>query len=353
MWAGMAHLFFGNALIGIGEGALLARFFSVPKGKAFGLMIPANYFSAWIGVLFVGSLVQRVFPIDLNNGWLWFWVMVAVTYCLTLLLEWPFVAWCFRGTPHWLGSSIRANFLVQSASYIVIFGWYWMASGTSLYTQMHIVAPSELSLPNSVIVYYISAADGDVYQRPLSHGNPSKVFDLHSANGSDRLFMRPSAAGAHSWDLVARLYSQNYQDPRFVVIETNMTVDAAPNHRGATADPIDYENGSYNIGEAPRLDAVKEPNWEFRSGFWAMEGFSASNEATGKRVQFSYETPFKAWAVRNAVQVTPDQALFQLGDDQICAFDPASRRVALLWRGRGPAAVIPLSNASQPAILHE
>ncbi len=54
----------------------------------------------------------------------------------------------------------------------------------------------------------------------------------------------------------------------------------------------------------------------------------------------AYETPFGAWPVRNAVHLPSDKVLFQLGDDQICGFDPVNRRVALLWRGRGAVPVI-------------
>ena len=61
---------------------------------------------------------------------------------------------------------------------------------------------------------------------------------------------------------------------------------------------------------------------------------------TSESVRFSYETPFGAWTVRNAVHLPYDKVLFQLGDDQICAFDPVRRRVGLLWRGRGPVPVI-------------
>ena len=68
MWAGMLHLVFGNALIGLGEGLLLAWLCSVPKGKSVLVMILANYASAWIGALFISGVV-RTLPMDLNNGW--------------------------------------------------------------------------------------------------------------------------------------------------------------------------------------------------------------------------------------------------------------------------------------------
>ena len=200
MWAGMLHLVIGNALIGLGEGVLLARLFSVPKAKSVSVMILANYVSAWVGGLFIRSAIVELLPMDLNNAWRWFWIMVVLTYCITLILEWPFIAWFFRGTQGWLGRSLRASVVVQSASYLVLFGWYWMASGTSLYTKMNIVAPVELSLPESVLVYFIAPADGNVYKRQLAGGGEEKVFDLHSTDNNDRLFVRPSPADAKRWD---------------------------------------------------------------------------------------------------------------------------------------------------------
>ena len=102
LWAGALHLVFGNALIGVGEGLLLAWLFSVPKRKSVLVMIPASYASAWFGGFFIRGAIVHALPMDLNNGWRWFWAMVVVTYVMTLIIEWPFVAWCLRGTQDWL-----------------------------------------------------------------------------------------------------------------------------------------------------------------------------------------------------------------------------------------------------------
>ena len=93
MWASMFHLAIGNLFIGLGEGMLLAFLFSLPKGKSVPVMILANHVSTWIGGLFLRAAIVRALPLDLNNGWKWFWVMVILTYGITLLLEWPFLAW--------------------------------------------------------------------------------------------------------------------------------------------------------------------------------------------------------------------------------------------------------------------
>ena len=347
MWAGIVHLFIGNVLIGIGEGSLLTWLFAVPKAKTIGAMVLANYVSAWLGGLFIRSAIVKALPMDLTNGWMWFWIMVGATYFITLLIEWPFIAWCFRGTQHWLGRSLRASLVVQSASYVLLFGWYWMSSGTSLYTQMHIVAPAELSLPGSVVVYFIAPGDGDVYRRPLTGGSEQKICVLHSAADNDRLFVRPSASDTGRWDLVARLETRDRRDPRFVDVLTNMLVEAAPDlHTSRSDDPA--AGTWFNFGEVPTLSIATNNPWKFWAGFWAMEGLRASHKPTEERVQFSYETPFGAWMVRNAVHLPSDKVLFQLGHDQVCAFDPASKKVALLWHGRGPVPLIEKANVPPP-----
>jgi len=352
IWAGMLHLVVGNALIGLGEGFLLAWLFSLPKGKSVSAMILANYVSAWLGGLFIRGAIVHAIPMDLTNGWRWFWVMVAVTYCMTLILEWPFIAWCFRGTQDWLKRSLWGSLVVQSASYVLLFGWYWMASGTSLYTKMNIVAPAALSLPESVLVYFIAPADGNVYSRQLAGGGEQKVYDLRSTNDNDRLFVRPSTPDTNRWDLVARLDTKDRHDPRFVEVLTNLLVEAAPDWRSTHTEPPQYEGTGFSFGEVQGLGSATNSQWKFWAGFWPIEGLRASNKTTSESVRFSYETPFGAWTVRNAVHLPSDRVLFQLGDDQICAFDPVSRRVALLWHGRGPVPVIGKANVEQDGAVN-
>jgi hypothetical protein len=340
MWAGMIHLVFGNALIGLGEGLLLAWLFSVPKWKCVLVMILANYGSAWFGGLFIRGAILHVLPMDLTNGWRWFWVMVVVTYIMTLLLEWPFIAWYFRGKPDWLRRSLRGSLVAQSASYVLLFGWYWVASGTSLYTKMNIVVPADLSLPESVLVYFINPEDGDIYKRQLTGGAEEKIYELHSTDNNDRLFVRPNPSDTNRWDLVARLEAKGTRDPHFVNVLTNLLVEAAPDWRSTHTKPAKYEGTWFNFGQVQSMGSATNSQWEFRTGFWAMEGLWAFNNATSNLVHFSYETPFGAWMVRNAVHLVSDKVVFQLGDNQICVFDPELRRIALLWHGRGPVSVI-------------
>lgn len=340
VWAGMLHLVFGNALIGLGEGILLSRLFSVPKRQGVLVMVLANYTSAWLGGLFIRGRIVQALPLDLNNGWKWFWIMVGVTWCLTVILEWPFVARCFRGREHWFRPTVRASLILQSASYVLMFSWYWLASGTSLYTRMTIVNAADLSLPESVLVYFIAPEDGNVYSRHLTKGGQEKIYELRSTNKNDRLFVRPSKAATNRWDLMGRLDSDDRREPHLVEVLTNLLVDAAPDWVSTRTDPPQYRGTWFNVGEAQRLGSATNSDWQVRTGFWAAEGLRAFNKTTSGSVRFAYETPFGAWTVRNAVHLPSDKVLFQLGHYQICLFDPPSRQVALLWHGRGPVPVI-------------
>ncbi|HXC98524.1 MAG TPA: hypothetical protein VN048_04220 [Verrucomicrobiae bacterium] len=342
MWAGLFHLAIGNALIGLFEAALLVKFFSLRKGRTLWLLIAANYFSAWIGGWLVCGPLVRMLKLDLNNAWLWFWILVVVTYLMTLVLEWPFVALSFRGSKDWFKRSLKGNLLVQSASYLLIFGWYWMAGNASLYTQTHLVSPEDISLPKSVLVYFISDQTGDVYVRNLSPRETHKVFDLKSTNEDDRLFVRQEEGTTNCWDLEARIGEVGSRDPKLVMLKGCFA------HQAILDEHVRYsseEPGTwFNFGMVPKLgDAGTNPP-EFYTGFWAAEGLHSSYGQKEPIVHLAFETPFVQWTVRNATQLPTDEVIFQLGEDQICIFDPASKKVALLEHGRGPVVALAEKN---------
>ncbi|MEN6451800.1 MAG: hypothetical protein ABFC96_15020 [Thermoguttaceae bacterium] len=341
MWAGMLHLVFGNFFIGVGEGLLLALLFRRPKLACMGVMILANYFSAWVGMLFIEAVSQRLqADLDLYNTWQWIWRLVAVTYVFTLLLEWPFVALCFRKSERWFRKSVWASLIVQSASYLVLFGWYWSASGTTLYTEMAIVQPSQLSLPDGVTLYYIADSDGDVYAWSAGQPESKRISELGSCGQNDRLFAEESTKERGRWDLVARLQTADPKEADYKVLLRGLTATAATEtiHRYRTDERAVATWG--NLGDVPRLGAGAKSDWTFDTGFYSVEGLCGKNAKDGRRLRFSLETPFVQWSVRNAVQLPGDFVVFQLGNNQICILDPNTRRVALLAKGRGPVPML-------------
>jgi hypothetical protein len=340
MWAGMLHLFIGNALIGIGEGLALAWLFDLGRRRCIFYMIPANYFSAWAGGLFLTTAITHSLPFDLYGAWRWLWVMVGVTYLMTLILEWPFVFICVRREPERFKKSLWGNLFVQSLSYLLIFGWYGLASNTSLYTSMNVVRPAEISVPDRGIMLFISGTNGDVYSLDLNTRRVEKSFSLHSTNRNDRLLIRPSVYNTNNWDILARLEGSSRMEPKLVVVCSNLTATAAQSWRDEVSP--DRTTGTWrNFGHALLIGTAKKSDWNFWTGFWPVEGLHGNNSKTGETIQSSLETPFVAWAARNATHLPGDYVIFQLGDDQICLLEAATKKITLLTNGRGPVVVIP------------
>ncbi|MCF7957113.1 MAG: hypothetical protein K9M57_01555 [Phycisphaerae bacterium] len=340
IWTGMFHLFVGNLIIGIVEGGILAKKFGLSKRKCTTLMILANYFSAWLGSLFIVNSISHALPMDLNNIWPLLWFMAAVTYLVTLVLEFPFVAFAFRGDKTWFRKSIRGSLLIQTISYGVLFGWYWLVSGTSLITKTDIVPLSSMSLPEKVMVYFISVDDGDLYAGSMQDTKWQNTFDLNSSNKNDRLLVKPSSYDPGSWDLIARLEADKFREPKIITVEEQFALITAPSWRGTNPDSPQYRGTWYNYGKVPKLGDAESSPWEFRSGFWGIEGLYGEESNSNKQVSFSLETPFISWPVRNAIHLPTDKILLQLGNDQICIYDPVKNQIALLTHGRGAIAVI-------------
>ncbi len=338
MWAALFHLAVGNAIIGVVEGVVIAKFFHLNMIKSIGLLMLANYASAWIGGFILHKGITDHLPLSLNNIRIWLAVMVFAAYTFTIVLELPFIALCFRGTSGWLHDSIKASFLAQTLTYLLLIVWYWMASGTSLLTSMHIVPLSDMRPPDQVLMYYISVKDGDVYLRHLSMQDDRKIFGLNSSDRNDRLFARPSQNAQQS-DIVARLETGNHSNPLFTVVQSSLPVLAATEYR-STLTPPAYEGTWFNFGRVPLLDASESDSWEIWTGFWPVEGMEGTDKKTGKKFHFSLETPFAAWPVRNAVKLPDDKVLFQLGNDQICLLDIETNKIALVSKGRGPVPII-------------
>ncbi len=340
MWAGMLHLVFGNLIIGLVEGILLAKVFDLSKRKCIGLLILANYLSAWLGGFLIGNAIAKALPMGLYSAWPLFWFMVLITYVLTLLLEFPFVTLAFRGDSAWRRKAICGSLLIQSVSYVILFGWYWLASGTSLFTKTEIVELSSISLPEKILVYFISVDDGDVYKGFLRETKWNRVYDLNASRKNDRLFVIPSTTDANSWDLMARLETDEHRNPQIITVEKQFAEVAAPSWRTMNTNPPQYEGTWSNFGQVPKLGDAQSSSWEFWSGFWPIEGLHGTETNSGTQASFSLETPFVVWSVRNTTHLPTDKVLLQLGYDQICVYDPASKQIALLAHGKGPIAVV-------------
>ena len=335
MWAGMLHLVFGNLLLGAAEGVLLAIVFKRPKAYCVLVMIAANYASAWLAGLPLANWAEASDKLDLYTARAFVWKMAAFAFAATLLVEWPFVALCLRKAPGWLSKSLIGNLAIHVCSYGVLALWYLGVSHISLITQLNPVPPSTITPDQPIRVAFIDAAAGHVYAIDLPGGSQQKLRDVASTNGQDRLVLQSNPEG--SWDLNVRFDTSAMPDADIPLVNllpgySRIGVVKANQDR-------DQRKTWFNFGYLDRLPNVQTNEWRYQVGFWAAGGIAAERIATEKYEHFAFETPFGSWPIRNATQISENQVVFQLGDDQICILDRARKQIARVANGRGPVVV--------------
>jgi hypothetical protein len=186
------------------------------------------------------------------------------------------------------------------------------------------------------LFYYISSDDGDVYEKTSASADSRKVFDLNSTNRQDRLYMRASLLQTNKWDVMARMDEGYQRDPKHVPVQESLVLEAVPRWDDRF-DPSAFGKGSYSW-MVPRLGIAEKSSWHFDGDEWSR--FEGRLSGTDITAGFSFDTPLVRWGVRNCTHLPGDNVLLQLGDDQVCVFDPTSNRLALVARGRGPVAVL-------------
>jgi len=350
MWASMLHLVFGNAIIGLFEGMLLARIFKCSAWRSVLALIPANYASAWVGMLLFSGVfkplpdITKIPDITIENIRFWFCSFVVFSFLVTLVIEYPFFWYVMRFQERRLVRAAKATALVNAISYVFLFGWYWMASGTSMMTQVQVVSPGSLTPRDEYALFFISTDGSQILQTDLDGQHRSVLCAVVAPHRDDRLFARQNPETGY--DLFVHLDSKDRDKVREDLIAANFSDLAPVDWRISQGHSEKTEGTWFNLGPAPSL--ASKSDWEFSTGFWPVEGITAENKKEEESLGFSLETPFAAWIIRNATQLEGDIVVFQLGENQICKLDPASKRIALIARGKGPI-VAKLKNPPTPA----
>ena len=334
MWATIVHLLFGNFFIGIGEGLLLAIIYRRKVLPCLVVLVAANYFSAWVGAIFLDNI--RPSGVDIYSASRWLWTMVWVTYAMTLVLEWPFVAYCLRKTDHWLRNSLWGSLIVQTASYVLLFGWYASASHTSLLTDVALVPASKMHVGGRFRLCYIAPQGGDVYAMDLGGGEPRKIATVPSQEPIDSLSLQESVKSPHRWDLI---WSGQYDGglPRPQTVLADFATQAAVPRPGSTLSLDVRWDG---LGPEVCLGTPAGSDWSFSAGAWASGGLIGHNTKEHRDLRLAVDTPFVHYLVRHVTHLPGDLIVFQLGEDQICMLDVNRREVALLARGHGPVVAV-------------
>jgi len=306
VWGSAIHLLVGNAVIGACEGWLLWRYLGQAAPRRLSPLIAGNYLSAWIGTWVMPFLFEQL-ATDIYAVGRAMAALVVISFLLTLLVEWPFVYKVIPKGQHLLRQSLRGNLVIQTASYVLLFGGYFALSGTSLLTRFDRVPPGRLELPAGVQVFYVSEGDGFVYGFTAGDRVDERISDLRSTNDWDYLGLRDSATDTNAWDLV--LVSDRKQEDAPIVLHSVATEDRI------SAVSVSFMNAYHGWAHWPDI------------GMWARRG--------NERVRLALGTPFGGWSPLRVVHLPGDLAVLQLGNSQVCLVDITTRRISLLRRGYG------------------
>jgi hypothetical protein len=330
MMAKVMHITYGNVVIALLEGLLLWKLSKYPFWKCFGLMLLANFFSTIIGVMLFEE-IELTLPLGWNNVRGLFWLLVFLAYLLTLASEFPFIWFAFRGTPLRFKRTIRASFIIQSVSYLLLIGWYGLATPP----PVKVVDPSTMVLPKEVTLYFIATADGDVYSGPLHERKWKRIFDLNEEWNTD-LFSRKSPHMSRSWDLMVstnRWQEESSKHLASIVVEERFATGDMPARKSYGIIPaLGGTNTSWEIWH--RIGRLRGYNKKISRGFW-----------------FSMETPFCSWDISDAILLPGDKILLRLyirkvrAQGHICIYDPDTDQLAVIARGRSPLAVLKKENS--------
>jgi hypothetical protein len=332
MWASFLHLTVGNLFIGLLEAAIVRWCFGVRAGaRMITSIILGNYVSCIAGYLLIFAFSERLvawiggaFPV--YSIWRIMIVLAAASFVVTILIEWPFFWFGMSRRPVSMRRSLNVTLLANAASYLILLGWYWLASATPMQWGVKLVRANELSPIPDARVFYISPDGNDVMQMRLDGSPPVRLCPLQVPDPYGSLGFTETAK-SHSWEL-------QIQHDSYDLI--HKIAEIGPGRAASRPSDSDW---CFRIGYD--FDDLQEPSvrkWKVWIGNWPALGIRAENDQTGFPIM-AVEMPWLGWLSCNATILPNDQLVFQLGE-QIMRVDLLRKVAAAVAAGHGPVVVL-------------
>jgi hypothetical protein len=340
MWTALIHLCAGNALIGYLEGRLLSKWFQTHRYLSIVILILANYVSAWVGVVWAIGRLARIPKITIENAYLWLCIFAALSFIVTVFVEYPFFWFLLRKQQQSFRKALKATLMIHGISYILLLSWYKLNSPTSLLTELDVVSVDRLQPQEEYVLYFITPDGTQVVRSSLDGKRQDTIKTLKATDEDNKLCIREQ--NKNTFDLVAR--SQNYRVKMKDGLEVVLSdfVSRIPNYKrpehfsnfeqDRKVDCIEYYHET-----VPKL--TENTNWEYLTSVWAAGGIMGHNKTENRHFHFALETPLVSWHVRNATHLSGDFVVLQLGDDHIYILQPQEKKIALIVQGRSPIVV--------------
>jgi hypothetical protein len=303
-------------------------------------MIAANYLSAWAGYVFVVGvrelgIVQAQLPSDpqhalsvlsdtLNTAFL---IVVAVTLGMSVVLEWPFVAFAVKPRPRRALVALGISLVLQTVSYAVIAPLYRTAAKVNLLDEVSIDAAVVAETANDSWVYHISA-DGTTLDRIRINGSDcGTVATLPVVKGKHR-WLRPVAAEGDETIALAYRTSAN---------EDHMPI----------SDWCKRPHHPWKIFPNPQGDYPPEweTQWHASTADLIHRGLKLHNSDLREARYLFLDSPLLNWECSNATLLPDNRVVYQLGP-WIVLLDLDARAMGVITAGRSP--VLVLDSAQSP-----
>jgi hypothetical protein len=352
MWCQYSHLLYGNAIIGVLESIFLILVFKARPVRTFVLIIVANYVSMFCGLLIFGFMEARgpihsVLPPTLHTYRYWLGGAVAISFLLTILIEWPFCFGSFSGERRNWGRALKACAITQVISYSVCIGLpYFSASEIRIAGEVSI-EDAERVVPTGLPfrVYYIDPDNGDIYRMRPDGSQREHVMEV-SLRRRSQLFVMGDLDGADArYDALWSLYAFDGGSWDEILIAQ----DFAPRDSAFLSDGQvipGYIRMSFH--DAAELREADDRDWRVRcrdnTGLAAgirppdSDSLDLGYVREEGDIHLSFTTGFGTWKGRNASVLPGDLVIFEFGG-QICALDLNERKLALICFGYGPVVV--------------
>ena len=330
-------LVIGSLLIGYGEGALLSRCFKLDAKRTRRWMIGANYTSALIGLLAIPGLHGLLQATVFTGAPLYtirpeYYVLLAASFLLTILIEWPFCAATFeRGQRRWK-RTLGASLLAQVASYVVLLPLYIWLADYSIVTALSPDRSLSFVPPDlAARVYYISAEDGDVYSVRIAGGDRRREYEIDDSFAAEKVY---GARGDEGEGNGLWLLREHRRDEGRVLLGP---LPGTPGVPSIAASVEDAHECADDLLCAWDLRPSDEREWQFRVVPWS--GWRITCKRGAETISLRYETTYDAWALENLTAICGGLIVFE-AEEQILVAELEERKIGVLALGRGPCVVL-------------
>jgi sialidase-1 len=323
IWAPYGQLLFGNFLIGVLEGWLIARLFGVRKANVILAMIGANYLSLIPGIYFLRPLsaaLAQMVDIDVYTAPAYMAAMCVLVFSLTVVIEWPVCLWILWARPRRFRDSWLASLAAQTASYGLLILYYGAASNLSLYTEVDVTRSLVPSLPSNAVVYFLSPGADAAWRIRLDGRGLEKVADL-AGNERHVWLSADFEPGADEY----RLRSRWFQDG-----ERSQPIPTSP------IPASGWRFAEVDETKSRDLRLVTKGQVEVLTFDWGNLDVWGEDR---RRLRVGLETPFFFWWAGEATILPGDLVVFEMAG-QILVLDTRARKLGLLARGRSPLVAI-------------